>query len=488
MKKQPEPADGGKNDLVVTPGILRPLVRFMDRQIPEEFMGDPETARKARLITQFGILGSLFGLAYAVFYFLIGHKWGATIVLLCSSGVVVTPWLMRWKKSIELAGNFFAMTLTLGFLGLCFVEGGAHGHAIAWLVSVPLCVLLILGKKAAVRWVLIAFSAASVVVGFDLDGVNLPVTYNAKFGPLVSTGGYLGLILFLFILGLIFEVGRARATEKMQNALADLAATNEQLVHLNNEKNEFLGIAAHDLKNPLTVILGNAELMTMTDNPATTAKCNNVIIAAATRMRDLIASLLDANAIEQGRYISHIENCDLNEIVGQCVESNRAIADRKNIILRLGVSENLWARADRAAVMQVFDNLISNALKFSPPQTTVTVHTLPEKDFTLVTVRDEGPGINAEDQKKLFQKFTRLTARPTAGEGSTGLGLAIVKRLVDAMAGTIQCESVPGNGAVFMVRLPAGSKPNFPPVAAAVPVKLGKQTVTMETLAQSVRN
>jgi signal transduction histidine kinase len=475
------------SDSFATTRIVKPFVQLMERQIPPELLENPETVRGAKLIAQFGVLGSLFGLVYAIFYILIGHKWGATIVLLCSSGVVVTPWLMRWKKSIELAGNFFAMVLTLGFLGLCFVEGGAHGHAIAWLVSVPMIVLLILGKKAAVRWVLISFFAAAVVVGFDLAGVALPVTYDAKWNPLVSAGGYLGLVLFLFILGLIFEVGRGSATEKWQSALAALAASNERLVHLNNEKNEFLGIAAHDLKNPLTVILGNAELMQMIDNPATRHKCNQTIIAAATRMRDLIASLLDANAIEQGRFISKIEDCDINEIVEQCVESNRATADRKNIRLRLGFSENLWAKVDRAATMQIFDNLISNALKFSPPQTTVLVHTLPERDCVMVSVRDEGPGINTEDQKKMFQKFTRLTARPTGGESSTGLGLAIVKRLVDGMAGTIQCQSAVGTGTAFLVRLPLGIKPNLPANAAPA-TKVGKATTSTGTLAAPVHN
>jgi signal transduction histidine kinase len=195
--------------------------------------------------------------------------------------------------------------------------------------------------------------------------------------------------------------------------------------------------------------------MQMTENPQMAARCNATIILAATRMRDLIRTLLDANAIEQGKFISHVERCDINEIVTQCIESNRANADRKNIILRVGISDSLWAKADRAATMQIFDNLISNALKFSPPQTTVYVHTLPEKDFVLVNVRDEGPGISAQDQKNLFKKFLRLTARPTGGESSNGLGLAIVKKLVDGMSGTIQCQSTLGLGTIFMVRLPA---------------------------------
>jgi signal transduction histidine kinase len=437
------------------PKIFEPLLQFMDRQIPDELLNTPENQRRAKLITRFGTLGSLFGVSYAAFYFLIGHFWGAFIILLCSAGVIGTPLILRWKKSIELAGNFFSLTLTLGFSALCCVEGGVRGHAIAWLVSVPLCSLLIMGRKPSLWWSLISFCAASVIVGFDLAGKRLPVTYDPKWNSIVSAAGYLGLILFLFILGLIFEFGRARASAKMEQALADLAASNERLVNLNDEKNEFLDIAAHDLKNPLTAILGNAELMQMTDNPQMAARCNDTIILAATRMRDLIRTLLDANAIEQGKFISNIERCDINEIVTQCVESNRANADRKNILLRVGISDSLWAKADRAATMQIFDNLISNALKFSPPQTTMYVHTLPEKDFILVTVRDEGPGISAEDQKNLFKKFLRLTARPTGGESSNGLGLAIVKKLVDGMNGTIHCQSTLGLGTTFMVRLPA---------------------------------
>ncbi len=462
------------------PKIFESFVRFMDRQIPAELLNTPENQRRAKLITRFGILGSLFGVSYASFYFFIGHLWGALIILLCSSGVIVTPLILRWKKSIEFAGNFFSLTLTLGFFALCCVEGGVRGHAIAWLVSVPLCSLLIMGRKPSLWWSLISFCAASVIVGFDLAGKQLPVTYAPKWNSIISAAGYLGLILFLFILGLIFEFGRAHASAKMEEALADLAASNERLIHVNDEKNEFLAIAAHDLKNPLTAILGNAELMQMTDNPQMAARCNDTIILAATRMRDLIRTLLDANAIEQGKFISNIERCDLNEIVTQCIESNRASADRKNIILRVGISDTLWAKADRAATMQIFDNLISNALKFSPPQTTVYVHTLPEKNFVLVNVRDEGPGISAEDQKSLFKKFSRLTARPTGGESSNGLGLAIVKKLVDGMHGTIHCQSTVGLGTTFMVRLPSCPQ-EISPADAAPTIQTGRRKTVPET-------
>jgi signal transduction histidine kinase len=371
---------------------------------------------------------------------------------------------------VELAGNFLSLTLVLGFTGLCFVEGGLHGHAIAWLVSVPLCTLLLVGRKSAQRWAVITFVACAVVVGIDLAGFTLTPTYDPKWDSIVPAAGYLGLILFMFILGLIFEVGRVQALAKMQAALAELAASNERLTHLNNEKNEFLGIAAHDLKNPLSVIVGSADLLKMTKEPVKIDKIAQLIASAATRMRDLVTNLLDANAIEQGKFVSNIERCDLRVLVEQCVDHNQPSATKKGIAIRVGASEGLWGKADRAATLQILDNLVSNAVKYSPPNTTVHVHALPEADWILVSVRDEGPGINEADQKKLFQKFTRLSARPTGGESSTGLGLSIVKRLAEAMSGSIQCQSVVGFGATFMLRLPVWPK-DVPDPASTLIVK-----------------
>ena len=446
-----------------TAAFYREFSRIVDRPLSKELSCDLEQARRARLVTRFGVLGSLFGLAFASFYMLIGHQWGAVIVLICSFGVAMTPAVMCARKSVSLGGNFLLLVLTLGFTGLCFVEGGLHGHAIAWLVSVPLCALLLLGEKPAGKWAIASFLAAALIAGISLSGKRLPNTYDPAWDNIVSAAGYLGLILFMFILGLIFESGRARAFFKMQEALGELAASNERLLHLNNEKNEFLGIAAHDLKNPLTVISGCAELLGMSRDPERVAKLSTSIVGASKRMRDLITNLLDANAIEQGRFTSNIERCDLNALVAQSVENNLPAANKKEISMRVGNSDPLWARADKAAVLQVLDNLVSNALKYSPPKTIVHVHTLPERERVVVSVRDEGPGISEADQKKLFQKFSRLSARPTGGESSTGLGLSIVKRLAEAMGGSVSCSSTLGSGSTFTFRLPVWPREDMTP-------------------------
>jgi signal transduction histidine kinase len=176
-------------------------------------------------------------------------------------------------------------------------------------------------------------------------------------------------------------------------------------------------------------------------------------------MRDLVTNLLDVNAIEQGKFVVRQECCDIRALIDLSLEQNQLAATKKQIAFRVGISEGLWATADRAAVLQILDNLISNALKYSPPNTTVHVHALPEKEAIIINVRDEGPGISEADQKKLFQKFTRLTARPTGGESSTGLGLAIVKKLAEAMSGSIQCLSTLGSGSTFALRLPVAAQP-----------------------------
>jgi signal transduction histidine kinase len=432
------------------------MADWTDRYIPGNLSADPESLRRARLIMRFGLLGSIFGVIYTLFYLVLGHNWGAEIVILCTVGIALTPSLMIRQQSVVPAGHFFAMTLTLGFLSLCCCEGGVHGHALAWLVSVPLCALLLLGQRAAIVWLALAFLAAALVVGCDLAGLTLPTTYNPEWESLISAAGYLGLVLFMSMLGLIFERGRARAHASLQAALNELNAKNESLVALNQEKTEFLGIAAHDLRNPLTAIMTSGELMSVVEDTATLRQMAQMVVAASTRMHHLITDLLDANAIEQGRYASKIEPVELSPLVTQIVQQNHVAAQHKKIDIRFGTHDDLVVRTDAAATLQILDNLISNAVKYSPRNSTVHVHVVPEEGNALVLVRDEGPGISEEDQKKLFRKYCRLTARPTGGETSTGLGLSIAKRLALTLGGDILCRSALGAGTTFTLRLPLG--------------------------------
>jgi signal transduction histidine kinase len=258
----------------------------------------------------------------------------------------------------------------------------------------------------------------------------------------------------MFILGLIFERSRERAMHQLQVALSELKASNDQLTALNKEKDEIMGIAAHDLKNPLTAVIGNAEMLMLARDPSKVGTYAQRISSAGARMLHLIKSLLDANALEQGSFTIKAEPCSLTDLVLESLDHNRTAAQTKETQLDFHSSETTEVRADRSASVQVLDNLVSNAIKYSPRRSVITVKIVSQPDHLVVEVLDQGPGISEADQKKLFQKFVRLTAQPTDGESSTGLGLSIVKRLAEQMGGSVACRSALGQGSTFLFRLP----------------------------------
>jgi signal transduction histidine kinase len=192
------------------------------------------------------------------------------------------------------------------------------------------------------------------------------------------------------------------------------------------------------------------------------------------RMFEIVSKFLDVNAIEQGMIIPNSESFVLMPLAQSVVGNYALPAADKHIRINVSGDENAECHADKHLVLQVLDNLISNAVKYSPFGATVRVQVQtqlseqfllhsqhendaePQQRYTFVIVQDEGPGITAADHDKLFRKFARLSAKPTGGEHSTGLGLSIAKRLVDAMQGYIWCASSElSKGATFVVALPA---------------------------------
>ncbi len=268
--------------------------------------------------------------------------------------------------------------------------------------------------------------------------------------------------------------------EEISRFNVEISLRNEELAKANLEKNELMGIVAHDLKNPLAGIQGLTHILLMerawNEN---TEQIIDQIITASKRMFGLIENLLDVNALESGVLMLSPQALDSVSIIRSVLEQVRPSAEAKGIRLEFRAQhDSLLLQADRNAFVQVSENLISNAVKYSPKGKTIHISLkvfekqeegklsfasakahhftslIPESSYLLLVVKDEGPGISPEDQKKLFGKFVRLTAQPTGGEHSTGLGLSIVKKLVEAMQGRVWCESELGKGAAFIVELP----------------------------------
>lgn len=237
-----------------------------------------------------------------------------------------------------------------------------------------------------------------------------------------------------------------------------LINVNQNLVELNNEKNEFLGIVAHDLKNPLASILLGIEMLQRYQDRMTADQQHKKygdMISTTRRMQAIITNLLDVNAIDTGKVTLTPVKFNFTDAVHAVVEDYKDRAKEKGIVLHFESEvAGIFAFADNNASVQILDNLVSNAVKYSPLNKNVWITVKNVDSNARCVVKDEGPGLSEEDKKKLFGKYARLSAKPTGGEHSTGLGLSIVKKLAEAMNGNVWCESELGQGATFFLELP----------------------------------
>lgn len=247
-------------------------------------------------------------------------------------------------------------------------------------------------------------------------------------------------------------------TAALQQANQQLEAANRELDTLNHEKSEFLRIAAHDLKNPIYQIRAGTGLLQarLDDWPKERTYWTLTQLQQITdRMMGIISKLLDLDMIESGKLLLHPAKVSIGDLLRSLVIEARRWAEEKQIQLHLETGDEIDAWLDRGAVFQICENLLSNAIKFSPSHRSVYLRWVVQQGRIRIEIEDEGPGISDSDQGRLFQKFARLSAQPTAGEHSTGLGLSIVKRLATAMGGDVWHERRPGRGACFVVELPA---------------------------------
>jgi signal transduction histidine kinase len=249
---------------------------------------------------------------------------------------------------------------------------------------------------------------------------------------------------------------------KAHNDLLDIHRTIEQknteLEKLNQQKNHFLSIAAHDLRNPLTTIYTVADLIAEELKEKTSAETKDFLemIKQSSRfMRGLIEELLDVSVIDSGEPSLHLEPVDIIELIRNNVKLNRVIAGRKQITVKFNCSDDLpMLQLDRKKIEQVLNNLISNAIKYSYPKSKVEINLKRENGSIVISVHDEGQGIPTTEMNKLFTPFSRTSVKATSGESSTGLGLVIVRKIIETHRGRVWAESQVKKGSVFYVSLP----------------------------------
>ncbi|GEC15780.1 ATP-binding response regulator [Nitrobacter winogradskyi] len=254
----------------------------------------------------------------------------------------------------------------------------------------------------------------------------------------------------------------AQRTRALMQANRRLSAQWLRLQRANGFKNEILGTVAHDLKNPLGVILGRAEMLAEligagSSGDTVTVQINH-IRDATRRLIAMVDDLIsDAMADAFDITIRH-EPVDVAALVAEVAEANQPPALNKQQTITVSAPAGQITMCDQDRMREAIDNLVSNAIKYSPVGGRITLLVDHDAGNTIIRITDEGAGLSPEDLGRLFGRFQRLSAKPTAGESSTGLGLSIVKRIVDMHDGQIRADSGgPGQGAAFTIILPAAT-------------------------------
>ena len=255
-------------------------------------------------------------------------------------------------------------------------------------------------------------------------------------------------------------VENASLIAELRHNNAELETANQKLRELDRLKSQFLSVATHELRTPLSIILGYNSMLadSLADRLTDEEQANfGEAIAACKRLIRLVNSMLDITTIEAGRVALHLEPLDVRELVQSVVVFFSPEAKQRSIALKTDLPIRLpKVQGDSERLQQVLINLIGNAMKFTPSKgrITVSVRTLGDEQIA-IEVSDTGPGISVEDQSLLFHEFGRVGRRQN-GQGA-GLGLAITRRIVEAHNGTVSVQSQPGKGARFLVALPTAA-------------------------------
>ena len=270
---------------------------------------------------------------------------------------------------------------------------------------------------------------------------------------------FIGAFIFVLIITLLvysrYKI-KSKANQQLSDKQNAIKKRNRQLIDLNQEKDNLIRVVSHDIRNPVNQITGLANLIKLEGDYLSDEHRHliNQIIETGERVNQMATKILDIEALEAKKINLNMERVPSSRILTNLAKSFDESAGKKQIGIKTEIAQDLrdvWA--DKTYVVQCVENLISNAIKFSDPNSEILITAYNTKSWVDISVSDTGPGIPENEIPRLFKKFQRLNAKPTAGEKSIGLGLSIVKKYIHAMGGKIKVESKLGEGSTFTIRL-----------------------------------
>ncbi len=373
---------------------------------------------------------------YAIYNLALGRIQIATMELLVAVTVLAILILNANKKYLAAKITFFVIINCLTFVLSVFIF---PGRLLEYVYILNAMLLLIFFNRP-----IIIYTVYLLNIGLFYAP---QLFFNVYSNKVFSYTNPIIIFLTFFILMRYF-------IREQINYEKHIFKQNKRLLKLNEEKNQLIGIAAHDLKSPLKRIEGLMSLIKLSSDNLTVEQKGLIekVSSVSKEQNKLILEILDLDKIESAGERLELRENNIVEVLKDTIAGFQNAANNKDIKIDTNFeSSMLYVKGNHKYLTSVFENILSNAIKFSPANTSITISAGKTSDKICVSIKDQGPGVSSEDKKKLFGKFQRLSAQPTGGEVSTGLGLAITKKYVEAMNADIRCESIYGEGATFVV-------------------------------------
>jgi signal transduction histidine kinase len=316
----------------------------------------------------------------------------------------------------------------------------------------------------------VALGLAIIVAFTFANGITVPIRKLVEGAKMISSGNFahrisvktkdeIGMLAEAFnMMTRKIEKWNEELEKTVKERTLELELTNKRLAELNEMRTEFLNMATHELRTPITAIKGYSEFLKLGMMGELNAKQVNavtIIKESGERLLALINDMLDLAKMEAGKLQVELEPVRVIEVIDINLKLIKPLADEKNIELKSSIESDLpKVYADKDKLSQVFTNLLSNAVKYTEEGTITVAAQQISSTMIQVSVADTGVGIPEEDVGKVFEKFTKIGNKPTRKEKGTGLGLPITKLIVDAFGGKIWVESEEGKGSIFSFTVP----------------------------------
>jgi signal transduction histidine kinase len=428
--------------------------KLVDWYIHPDYYEDAKALRKARLLVRACLLTSLFSISYVGLSFVFSYDRAIYFTGFNVVGYFALPFLLRTRTPISLIGNLYTAIGAITVLVLTWFSGGMWSAIYPWIIAIPVLALLIDGKNPAIYWTVFSFLWMVAFGVFELNGIKLPVEYNEELRTFWFISILPGLLMIIMVVSFTFESSMLRALNDVEAQKITIEKQSAELEKLIEDKDNIIRILAHDLRNPLANISVLTKLLEKEVKTEGPKELIDMIGSASSNAQVLVKHVLEMATLEYRDGGIKLLPTNIPTVVNEVVQSFKQASEIKGISIRTGDFDKYsMVMADLTYLRLVLENLVSNAVKYSPSGKEINLSMADTNQKLQIRVRDYGAGIPVDEEDRLFKKFSKLSVQPTAGESSNGLGLSLVKRYMELMNGKVWFERPEDGGSIFAIEL-----------------------------------